>query len=162
MKFILWSNSSFVKYCPITCLAQQQYDYIKSGIYLLEIGPTFRAMNVYFMKCITFLTHLFATTFLYSSVISTGFLAELYIISRTLSRQSAWFNICVLVFSDVTTKSPSFVILPFSYKQKFSHHHSINYNTVIKLFRETFALLFLHLLPSWAEGKLTCLKLSLL
>lgn len=115
----------------MSCKATICQTKITSGIYLLEIGPIFRAMHVYFMKCIAFLTHLFATTFLYSSVISTGFLAELYIISRTLSRQSAWFNICVLVFSDVTTKSPSFVILPFSYKQKFSHHHSINYNTVI-------------------------------
>lgn len=115
----------------MSCKATICQTKITSCIYLLEIGPTFRAMHVYFMKCIAFLTHLFATTFLYSSVISTGFLAELYIISRTLSRQSAWFNICVLVFSDVTTKSPSFVILPFSYKQKFSHHHSIIYITVI-------------------------------
>lgn len=137
----------------MSCKATICQTKITSCIYLLEIGPTFRAiMHVYFMKCITFLTHLFATTFLYSSVISTGFLAELYIISRTLSRQSAWFNICVLVFSDVTTKSPSFVILPFSYKQKFSHHHSINYNTVIKLFRETFALLFLPLCPHWQRA----------
>lgn len=115
-------------YCPITCLAKQQYDYIKKGRmsnknhkWHLSIGNwTHFQSNACLFYEIKFLTHLFATTFLYSSVISTGFLAELYIISRTLSRQSAWFNICVLVFSDVTTKSPSFVILPFSYKQKFS------------------------------------------
>lgn len=126
----------------MSCKATICQTKITSGIYLLEIGPIFRAMHVYFMKCITFLTHLFATTFLYSSVISTGFLAELYIISRTLSRQSAWFNICVLVFSDVTTKSPSFVILPFSYKQKFSHHHSINYITVINYSGKHFPFYF--------------------
>lgn len=140
----------------MSCKATICQTKITSCIYLLEIGPTFRAMHVYFMKCITFLTHLFATTFLYSSVISTGFLAELYIISRTLSRQSAWFNICVLVFSDVTTKSPSFVILPFSYKQKFSHHHSINYN------QGNICPFIFAPLPSLAEGKLTSLKLSLL
>lgn len=151
MKFILGSNSSFVKYCPITCLAKQQYVKQKSQVAFIywKLDPLSEQCMFILL---TFLTHLFATTFLYSSVISTGFLAELYIISRTLSRQSAWFNICVLVFSDVTTKSPSFVILPFSYKQKFSHHHSIIYITVIKLFRETFALLFLPLCPHWQRA----------